>query len=106
MLLELAPWAKETLNFRTRFSAESEKVGSKVLGVVAALDVIGGHIGRLSAFLVGDGKVLEDGCTGWPAGCGHRLLCMSKAIMLRDPVTSCSGEGFEVVTKVFIRTTL
>jgi hypothetical protein len=40
---EPAPWAKEALNFRTQFSPESEKVGSKVFGVVAALDVIRGH---------------------------------------------------------------
>jgi hypothetical protein len=58
---ELAPWMKEALNFRTRFPGERE-VGSKGFGVVAALDVIGGHIRWLSASLVGDSMV-TDSCT-------------------------------------------
>ena|SRR5436305_10998453 len=87
MLLNQDPRRKKRSIFAHRFSAESEKVRSKVFGIVAALDVIEGHIGQFSAFLVGDGKVLED---GWYRMASQMLainpLRMSKAVILTGPV--------------------
>jgi hypothetical protein len=82
---------KEALNFRTRSSAESEKLRLKYLGPVAALDVIGTY---------STGSQPPLGCTGWPAGYGSpALVHVPIPVILRGLVTSSTVKDLRLSAK-------